>query len=138
MSIHHLLSLPRWLVAAIILVVALLGVTDQLERSAVARAAEVPCTFASVDYVYEYAPSLDDRAVTGAEIDGVAPECAGRVIQLTLTAKDGSPLAAASTRMVSPRTELELPATEALDPDGIDRFDVVLDDVVLDSVVVDS
>ena len=64
--------------------------------------------------------------MAGAEITGVAPSGAGRTIQLTFTAKGGSPLAAASTRVVAPRTVLVLRTEEALTEDSIDDFDVVL------------
>lgn len=127
MSIHHLLSLPRWLIVAIIVVVGLLGVEEQLGRGAQARAQEIPCTFESVDYTYGHAASLGGRGVTGAEISGVAPVCEGRIIRLTFVAADGSLLAAATTRVETPLTTLELAATETLATDRIDRFDVVLE-----------
>ena len=64
--------------------------------------------------------------MTGAEIIGVAPSGAGRTIPLTFTAKDGSPLTAASARVVAPRTVLVLRTEEALTEGSIDGFDVVL------------
>ncbi|RYV51248.1 hypothetical protein [Pengzhenrongella frigida] len=127
MSIYHLLSLPRWLIVAIVVVVGLLGVEEQLGRGAQARAQEIPCTFESVDYTYGHAAALGGRGVTGAEISGVAPVCAGRIIRLTFVAADGSPLAAAATRIQAPLTVLELPVAETLATDRIERFDVVLE-----------
>ncbi|MGV8967118.1 MAG: hypothetical protein ACOH2F_12650 [Cellulomonas sp.] len=125
--LEHLLSLPRWLIVSIILVVAMLGVTDQLDRGTAARAEGVPCTFRSVDYTYAYAAALDARAVTGAELSGVAPVCAGRTVRITFHSKDGRALASATTAIVAPRTVLTLRTDEALTSSEIKGFNVVVE-----------
>ncbi|WP_407344604.1 hypothetical protein [Pengzhenrongella phosphoraccumulans] len=130
--LEHLLSLPRWLIVSIIVVVALLGATDQMDRGSAARAEEAPCTFKSVDYTYGYAAALDARAVTGAELNGVAPVCAGRVVRITFHAKDGRQLAGATTRVVAPRTVLLLRSEEALRSSSIKGFDVVVEGSALE------
>ena len=127
MSLDHFLSLPRWWFVAVVVVLALLGVQDQVARGDAARAQATPCTFRSVDYTYGYVSSLDAQGVTGAEITGIDPVCAGRTVHLTLNGADGHALAGASTRVEAPRTVLVLRPSEAVLADRVDGFDVVLD-----------
>ena len=98
--IEHLPRLPRWLIAPIVL--ALLGVTDQLARG-VGRA----------------------RRDRGRDHWGRALGC-GPDHPADVHREGRFALAAASTRVVAPRTVLVLRTEEALTEGSIDGFDAVL------------
>ena len=128
MSIDRLPTMPRWLALATVCAVGALAYYEQFGTGGGVTVAQADqCTFTSVDYTYGSAPALDGRGVTGAEVTGVAPVCAGRTMRLTFTAADGSALAVATARVQTPRTTLVLHSPAALSADRIDGFDVSLE-----------
>ena len=128
MSIETLPRMPRWLSIVTVCGVGALAYYVQIGHDGgVPVAQDGQSTCQSIDYTYGTSPTLRGRGVTGAEVTGVAPVCAGRTMRLTFLAQDGSPLAVATARVEAPLTTLVLRSPGALSPEGIDTFDMVVE-----------
>ncbi|MGV8967117.1 MAG: hypothetical protein ACOH2F_12645 [Cellulomonas sp.] len=111
--------LARRLVAVSLIGLSTFGVREALTRSGDALTQGAGgaggCQALSVAYQVDYVPEQRSYLVTGAEVTGLGPGCAGRTVQVTFSAADGSPLATADARIAASSAAVVLAGDEAVE-----------------------
>jgi hypothetical protein len=111
--------LARRLVAVSLIGLSTFGVREAFARTGDALTLGASgtggCQALSVAYQVDYVPERRTYVVTGADVTGLGPGCAGRTVQVTFSAADGSPLATADARIAASSAAVVLTGDEAVE-----------------------
>lgn len=119
MAMDRRIFLARRLVAVSLIGLSTFGLREAFAQSEDAltqgASGDGGCQALSVAYQVDYVPAQRTYLVTGAEVTGLGPGCAGRTVQVTFTADDGSSLATADARIAASSAAVVLTGDAAVE-----------------------